>query len=205
MTSPCRCTRSTHEARLVVVTGGPGAGKTAVLDVAQRIFCQHVVVLPESASILWTGGFPRRPTAYARECAQRAIVRVQQELERIAIGDHAAGIVLCDRGVLDGLGYWPRDEASFFAELGLDRERELARYGAVIHLRPAREDHGYPHVPGPRVENAAEAAIVDEKIAAAWEGHPNRVFVDSDDDFVAKLARALELIRAELPPCCRDG
>ena len=39
--------------------GRPGAGKTAVLELIQRSFCGHVRVLPESAGILFGGGFPR--------------------------------------------------------------------------------------------------------------------------------------------------
>ena len=33
----------------IVLTGGPGGGKTAVLEVVRRHFCEHVVVLPEAA------------------------------------------------------------------------------------------------------------------------------------------------------------
>ena len=40
----------------MVLTGGPGAGKTAVLEVVRRTFCEHVTVLPEAASILFMGG-----------------------------------------------------------------------------------------------------------------------------------------------------
>ena len=50
MTS-CGCTLASHPCRLVVITGGPGAGKTAVLEVARTAFCQHVQVLPEAAGI----------------------------------------------------------------------------------------------------------------------------------------------------------
>jgi hypothetical protein len=28
--------------------------------------------------------------------------------------------------------------------------------------------------------------------------------IDSDDDFVSKLHRALDLVRAEVPACCRS-
>ena len=44
----------------IVITGGPGAGKTAILELARRDLCAHVEVLPESARIVFSGGFPRR-------------------------------------------------------------------------------------------------------------------------------------------------
>ena len=56
---PCDCTER-HARRRVVLTGGPGAGKTAVLELIRLFFCEHVKTLPESASIvfgvvvLWT-------------------------------------------------------------------------------------------------------------------------------------------------------
>ncbi len=52
----CSCKMPRHGSKLVVLTGGPGAGKTAVLEVVRRRFCEHVAVLPEAASILFGGG-----------------------------------------------------------------------------------------------------------------------------------------------------
>ena len=52
--------------RFVVLTGGPGAGKTAVMEAAKQIFAQDVMILPEAASIVYSGGFPRHATAHCR-------------------------------------------------------------------------------------------------------------------------------------------
>jgi hypothetical protein len=174
-----------------------------VLDVVQRNFCRHVVVLPEAAGILWNGGFPRHESIPARRAAQRAIYRVQTELQRVGIEDGHAAAVLCDRGTLDGLAYWPGDVAEFFSDLGTTREAELARYSAVIHLRPPSNGHGYNHQNPQRIENAKQAAAIDARIVAAWSGHPRLFTVDSDDDFLVKLQRTLDLVRSELPTCCR--
>jgi hypothetical protein len=85
-----------------VLTGGPGAGKTAVLELIRQQFCSHVQILPEAAGIVLGGGFPRTGSAELRRAAQRAIFFVQRELENIGDADDAA-IVLCDRGtVLQG-------------------------------------------------------------------------------------------------------
>jgi predicted ATPase len=198
---PCSCSLE-HPPRLVVVTGGPGAGKTAVLEVAQRELCRHVVVLPEAASILWRGQFPRHSTIPGRKAAQRAIVRLQLEMQRMMIEEGHSAIIICDRGTLDGLAYWPGQTDEYFDDVSTTKERELARYATVIHLQTPTLDHGYTSSPY-RIETAGEAAAIDVRIRDAWSGHPRRFFVESDDNFVAKLGRALDLLRAELPACCR--
>ncbi len=58
MNAPCAC-ESPHQGKRIALTGGPGAGKTAVLELLRKYFCKHVRVLPEAASILFGGGFPR--------------------------------------------------------------------------------------------------------------------------------------------------
>ena len=45
----CAC-RDPHPLRRVVLTGGPGAGKTAVLELIRQSLCEHVKVLAESAN-----------------------------------------------------------------------------------------------------------------------------------------------------------
>lgn len=201
---PCQCERETHHPKLVVLTGGPGAGKTAVLELVRKSMCEHVAVLPEAASIVFGGGFPRRDTFAARVGGQRAILHVQKQLERIAIEEGNSAIALCDRGTLDGLAYWPGSEAEFWRELGSSRQAELARYAAVIHLRTPFAHQGYNRSNPVRLESADQALAIDEKILAAWAGHPRRTIIESESDFFAKAARAVEAIRAELPECCRE-
>ncbi len=199
---PCHCVLESHACKLVVITGGPGAGKTALLEMVRRDFCEHVAVLPEAASIVYGGGFPRRDSQPARRAAQRAIYRVQRELERIVVEEGRAAVALCDRGSIDGFAYWPGTEAEYFADLGTTRAAELARYAAVIHLRtpdPARYNQRNPL----RIESAAEAAAIDVRIAAAWGGHPNLHVVEQATNFLDKVVAALALVRAEVPECCR--
>jgi hypothetical protein len=112
-------------------------------------------------------------------------------------------IALCDRGTLDGLAYWPGGIDAACAALGLQRERELERYQAVVHLQTPSMERGYNHSNPVRRESAAEAAALDARILAAWEGHPHRTVVESADEFLRKVAQAVEAIRCEVPPCCR--
>jgi predicted ATPase len=196
---PCTCNQP-HQRRRIVLTGGPGAGKTAVLELVRQSFCRHVTVLPESASMLFRGGFPRSEHLAERRAAQRAIFHVQRELERAADEQDGAAIVLCDRGTVDGAAYWP-GPGDFWESLETTREEQLARYHVVLHLR-VPPLAGYNHSNPARIESAAEAAAIDERIARAWDGHPRRTFIESTVDFVDKAAVAIRLLSDEIPGCC---
>jgi len=199
----CNCQAPEHHCQLVAVTGGPGAGKTAVLEVVRRLFCRHVVVLPESASIIYGGGFPRGTQNLDRRAGQRAIFYVQRQLERIALETGTIAIALCDRGTIDGLAYWPGTEEEFWQEVGSTHEQELSRYAAVIHLRTPPSNGGYNHSNPLRLESAEEAAVIDARILDLWNRHPRRTVIDSSADFLVKVESAVAAIRCELPPCCR--
>lgn len=199
----CRCSKNTHTAKFVVLTGGPGAGKTAVLEMASRMFCHHVLILPEAAGIVFGGGFIRKTSIAGRKGAQRAIFHVQREQERIVQEENSAALVLCDRGSLDSLAYWPNSEKTFFSDLATDLKSEQQRYSAIIHLRTPSMLHGYNQNNPLRIEDAPEAAEIDEKITRVWDGHPRISVVESNKDFFHKAAAAIKLIEAELPGCCK--
>jgi predicted ATPase len=196
----CGCTQ-THHPRRIVLTGGPGAGKTAVLEVIRKAMCRHVHVLPESAGILFGGGFPRGKTPSLLRAAQRAIFYVQRELEE-TIRDENYAVALCDRGTIDALAYWPGPD-ELWPAVGTCLDEQLARYHAVIHLRTPPDGNGYNRDNPLRLETAAEAAIIDEKIAGAWTRHPRYFEVPVTAEFITKATRTIELIARELPPCCR--
>jgi predicted ATPase len=196
----CTCT-AVHEPRLVVLTGGPGAGKTATLEMIKHAFCDHVRVVPEAASLILGGGFPRVASPAGRIAAQRAIFFVQREMEAAIESGHPA-VLICDRGTVDGAAYWP-GPGDLWSSVGTTRAEQLARYHAVIHLRTPSAEGGYNRANPLRTESAAEAALLDARILEVWEGHPHRVVVPNATEFVVKAGRVLELIRAELPECCR--
>jgi predicted ATPase len=197
----CDCNER-HDRRRIVLTGGPGAGKTAVLELIRQSFCDHVSVLPESAGIVFGGGFPRGRGVVLRQSAQRAIFYVQRELETAADADNPA-IVLCDRGTIDGAAYWPGEMADFLSSVGTNLNEQLRRYHAVIHLRTPPGGGGYDQSNPLRVETAEQAAQIDLTIARTWEGHPRRFVVEASADFLTKAARSLEILRNETPECCR--
>jgi predicted ATPase len=191
-------------AKLIVLTGGPGAGKTAVLEIFKRVACPHTAVLPEAAGILFSGGFLRGTAFESIKATQRAIFHVQKESENIAIMNPKIHTIVCDRGTLDGLAYWPNHDESFFSELSTSREKEFTRYSKVIHLRTPTLRLGYNHQNPNRIETVIEALAIDRKIESAWNGHPNRTFINNSFDFFTKAHIAFELIMSELPNCCAN-
>lgn len=199
----CTCKKESHTCKRIVITGGPGGGKTAVLEIARKNFCQHIQILPESASILFSGGFPRGTSNIAKKASQRAIFHIQKELERIVEEEGNSAIALCDRGTIDGLAYWTDEEELFWKEVGTTKSDELKRYAAVIHLRTPPLEQGYNHQNPVRVESAAQAASIDLKIEEAWKDHPHRYFVTSENEFLEKVESAIQIIKSYLPECCQ--
>ena len=132
---------------------------------------------------------------------QRAIFHVQHELERMHHEERPDATLVCDRGTIDGVAYWPGSDASFYADLRTTREKQLARYDLVIHLRVPTNDGGYNNGNPHRIETVEEARAIDQRIEAVWEGHPRRVFVEATPDFLDKVTRTIAVVRESLPPC----
>lgn len=202
--SECCCKEKHLHPTLVVLTGGPGAGKTAILELIKKYFCEHIRVIPEAASIIFGGGFPRHSSLAGRKAAQRAIYHVQREQERMALEEGGLAIALCDRGTLDGLAYWPGTLEEYLSEVGTTLDVEMSRYAAVIHLRSPSLEHGYGHSNPIRTESATEAAEVDSKLEAVWRRHPKRFLVESNENFLAKAKETIKILNNELPECCRS-
>jgi len=181
------------ERKRIVLTGGPGAGKTAVLELARKHFRGRLDILHEAASIVFVGGFPRRPEPYARAAAQRAIHHVQVELERIAMETPSDKAILCDRGTIDGLAYWPFEPSLFFSDVWSSLEKEIARYDAVIHLRTPAKGAGY-HKNAVRTEAPEDAEAIDARLLDVWKTHPKRFVIESSASFMDKAHRAMTLI-----------
>lgn len=200
---PCSCDKPIDSTQFVVLTGGPGAGKTAVLEFVRKVLCEHMTILPEAASILFLGGFWRMNSPSGERAAQRAIFHVQQEMQNLVKDEKKWAVGLCDRGTLDGLAYWPGKESEYLSELNTTIEKEYAKYKAVIHLRTPNDHQGYNFKNPLRTESAAQAAEIDEKIHKIWERHENYFVIESTSNFTEKVAEALVRIRSFIPDCCK--
>ncbi|MFA5160829.1 MAG: AAA family ATPase [Elusimicrobiales bacterium] len=182
-----------YRQKRVVFTGGPSGGKTTIIDMALRRFGRKVAVVPEAATILYAGGFPRRPEPEAVRHIQRAIYYTTRELEDFAAAMDDAAIALCDRGTLDCLAYWPETGPGLLETVGSDLKSEFARYDIALHLRPPKTAAGY-QTSATRIEPHSRALELDRKIEAVWKNHPNRHVIEETPDFLMKANKIMELL-----------
>lgn len=179
----------------IVLTGGPGGGKTTAADLFRREIGERVVVVPEAATILFAGGFPRVDDAVAKRAVQSAIYHVQRNLEDVQRALFPDRVLLCDRGTIDGAAYWPSPSHDFFDELGTSLEEEMARYDAVIFFESAavggqRIEGGNPW----RIEGVTEAVELDRRLRALWGQHRSFHLIPHATSFFKKLTYALAIL-----------
>ena len=186
----------------IVLTGGPGGGKTTAADLYRREIGERVVVVPEAATLLFSGGFPRSAEIHALRSAQCAIFHVQRNLEDVQSARYPDRILLCDRGTLDGAAYWPDGEETYFDAVGSTEQAELDRYDAVIFFESAAVggisvEGGNPT----RIESNEQALRLDRRLRQIWSKHPHFTVVPHDPSFVKKIMfglAALESVVAQL-------
>ena len=194
----------------IVLTGGPGGGKTTAADLFRREIGDRVVIVPEAATILFQGGFPRSREPHARRFAQTAIFHVQRDLEDVQASLYPGRALLCDRGTIDGAAYWPGAADEYFAAVGTTLDAELRRYDAVIFFESAAVGGASIEGGNPmRNESIDEAVALDSELRALWSRHPRFVVVPHNPSFFKKISfglAALESMVAQLArPNSRGG
>ncbi len=186
----------------IVLSGGPGGGKTTAADLFRRELGDCLVIVPESATLLFGGGYPRYHETEAIRATQRAIYQVQLGLEYTQAAQYPDRMLLCDRGTVDGAAHWPDGEDHFFTAMGTDLGSELRRYDAVLFFESAAVggieiEGGNPA----RIETLPQAVALDQKLHKLWSHHPRFVHIPHNRSFVHKIVtglRAFEAIQREL-------
>ncbi len=181
----------------IALTGGPGGGKTTAADLFRRELGESVVIVPESATILFAGGFPRAHEIDAGRAVQRAIFHVQRNLEDVQSARYPDRILLCDRGTIDGAAYWPNGDRDFFTTMGTTFETELQRYAAVVFFETAAVAGASIEGGNPvRSESLAEAVALDERLRKLWSQHPRFLLVPHSPSFLMKITTGLSLLQS---------
>ncbi|NNE74545.1 MAG: AAA family ATPase [Acidimicrobiales bacterium] len=195
-------TTSTNGSLRVVVTGGPGGGKTTAADLFRREIGERVIVVPEAATLLFSGGFPRPDEPEAARSAQTAIYHVQRNLENIQSARYPNRLQVCDRGTVDSGAYWPDGPDGpdgFFEMVGSSLEAELSRYDAVIFFESAAcGGLGFESENRFRTESQEQAAELDHKLRSLWRNHPRFMLIPHTTSFFRKMTMALGLLESEV-------
>ena len=184
-----------HHCR-IVLTGGPGGGKTTAADLMRREVGERIVVVPEAATMLFSGGFPRHNELHAKRSAQQAIYHVQRNLEDIHAALYPDRVLLCDRGTLDSVVYWPdQGEQDFYHVLDTTLDEEIARYDAVIFFETAAVGNLSIEGGNPvRTESIDQAVTLDRQLQEIWGGHPHFHFIPHEQSFFGKLQSGLSVL-----------
>jgi predicted ATPase len=182
--------------RRIVLTGGPGGGKTTAADLLRRELGSKVVIVPEAATILFAGGFPRSQHQDANRAAQSAIFHVQRNLEDVQSALYPERVLLCDRGTVDGGAYWHDGEQAFFHSVGTTLDAELSRYDAVVFFETAAVaglsiEGGNPV----RCESLTQAVELDYRLRSLWSRHPRFTLIPHSASFLEKIVGALGILQ----------
>jgi predicted ATPase len=185
--------------RRIVLTGGPGAGKTVISGRLAAEFPQRFVLVPEAATQVYDALRTRwdRLDAAGRRDVQRRIYRLQIEQEARLADTHPGKTLLLDRGTVDGAAYWPEGPEDYWRDLGTTRDAELARYDRVIWMQTCAAVGAYDGSASNtcRFEDAEAAVASGDALAELWSGHPGFVRVGAFagiDEKVAEVVRALD-------------
>ena len=182
----------------IVLTGGPGAGKTVI---SRRLATEHsrrFILVPEAATQVYDALQTRwdRLDLEGRHDVQRRIYRLQVEQEDRLAAEHPDKILLLDRGTIDGAAYWPGGPDDYWRDVGTTLDAELARYEKVIWMQTCAAVGAYDGDASNscRFEDAEGAVESGELLARLWSGHPKLVRVDA----FARLDDKVDAVRAML-------
>lgn len=193
----------------IVLTGGPGSGKTTVLDTINKVYTSlnyKVIIVEETATYLIEKGIrPFGDGAINLIDFQELVLGMQLAKERII--DRATEmmneeniIIVYDRGAIDNCAYVSEEEfrgvlkrlnnVKTFAEL-------MNKYDLVINL-VGRKDFYTKENNQARSEEVDEALKLGEKSLKSWLGHKKIKIVLPKDKFEDKIKEVLNIINAEL-------
>ncbi|MCD8180778.1 MAG: AAA family ATPase [Firmicutes bacterium] len=194
----------------IVITGGPCAGKTTGMSWIQNAFTEMgyaVIFVPETATELISGGVA--PWTLGNNFDyQLCQIKLQTEKEKIfeeaarKIYNSDKVLIVCDRGIIDNKAYMTEGEfKSALQVLGLNEVELRDNYDAVFHLvtaaKGAEEFYTLANN-NARTETAREAAVLDDKLIAAWTGHPHFRVIDNSSDFEKKMKKLVAEISSFL-------
>jgi len=189
----------------IVITGGPCAGKTTGMSWIQNAFTERgysVIFISETATELISGGVAPWTCSSNIEF-QKCLLNLQIEREKVY--ERAASsmnsekiLIVCDRGALDNKSYMSdADFDNVLKSIGVNEVELRDNYDAVFHLVTAAkgaEEFYTTANNSARTETPEQAAAIDDKLIAAWTGHPHLRIIDNAQGFEEKMKHLISEI-----------
>lgn len=192
----------------VVLTGGPGGGKTTAIKLLGRLLSRsglRVITVPEVATLLIYQGKvdmeaikredPDANCKFQRQIFETHAQLRERALHRAALFAPQKTIIIYDRSEIDGLAWHDHNCFETFAtESGTTLDQIRRRYDAVVHLVTAAVGAEWAYTQAnnaARWESAAQAAARDAKVLRIWRDHPRLEVIDNRSDFPDKVDRVL--------------
>jgi predicted ATPase len=191
--------------RRIVLTGGPGAGKTVISRHLTKNAPDRYLLVPEAATQVYEQMRTRWDLLdlVGRRDVQRRIYQLQVEQENRLAAEHVSKILLLDRGTIDGAAYWPEGPAEYWRDLGTNLESELGRYDAVIWLQTGAVLGCYDGDASNACRFEAPQAAIDsgQLLADLWGTHPRLFKVNAHQDMSEKISS----VESTLERIFKDG
>lgn len=185
----------------IALTGGPGGGKSTASELFKREYKDFISLVPEVATLLFKGGYPRFDSPLIIESIQSSIFHVQQNIENTYSTLFPHHTLLCDRGTVDGAAYWPKGPKDFFDTMGTSLEEELAKYDAVIFFETAAAGGMTIELGNPiRNEDQRKAIELDLRLRELWSQHPNFVYICNAPSFLIKIQNGIAAMNEIILP-----
>ena len=193
----------------IVITGGPCAGKTTGMSWIQNAIGSRgwrVLFIPETATELITGGVApwtcgsnldyQKCQVALQLFKEKTFLQAAQTMKEDKI------LIVCDRGVMDNRAYMTDEEfARVLEALGLDEVELRDGYDGIFHLVTAANGAEEAYTlsnNAARTETPEQAREIDNKLIAAWTGHPHLRVIGNETDFVTKMKRLVAEISSLL-------
>jgi CYTH domain-containing protein/predicted ATPase len=196
-------TNVNKDVTVIVVTGGPCAGKTAFIERVFELLGRHdfsVATLPETATELMRSNLS--PDEFSERDFQELVIRTQIQKENsrcfglLKKDTNKEPVLICDRGILDSLAYTDKGTFTDIVEgFGVSGSDLLSRYDLIVHMTTAAdgaEEHYTTENNTARTESAQQARYLDQATKEAWSNHPNHRVIDNRTGFTEKIMRAIK-------------
>ena len=188
----------------IVLTGGPGSGKTTVLDKIRDVYTKEgikVLVVSETATELINSGISFLDGTVELLDFQELVLRLQLAKESVVdraleLSSKEDVIVIYDRGTIDNTAYINKEEFEIVLTR-LNHEKSfsdlLNKYDLVINL-VGREDFYTTENNKARSESVGEALKLGDRTLHSWVGHPKIRIVKPKDTVDEKINEVLNII-----------